>query len=119
MPTPPRHLGALIFSLSTGSCSAVNTAIPPITSIVAFVLAAVIFGAAVASGASGSPAVSFKKDVAPLLQRRCVTCHGEESAKGGYRLDTFARLSKAGESDLAPIVPHLSTTALIQRIREA
>ncbi|HYR57029.1 MAG TPA: c-type cytochrome domain-containing protein, partial [Chthoniobacteraceae bacterium] len=48
--------------------------------------------------------VSFRKEIAPLLQRRCAACHGEDSAKGGYRLDSFQRMSKAGESDLAPIV---------------
>ncbi len=48
--------------------------------------------------------MSFRKDVAPLLQRRCAACHNEDSAKGGYRLDTFARLTHAGESELAPLV---------------
>ena len=48
--------------------------------------------------------VSFRRDVAPVFQRRCVACHGEESAKGGYRLDTFARLTKSGESELLPLV---------------
>jgi hypothetical protein len=55
--------------------------------------------------ARGEVPVSFRKDIAPLLQRRCAACHGEDSAKGGYRLDTFKRLSKAGDSDLTPIVP--------------
>ena len=58
---------------------------------------------AVASSMADAP-VSFRKDIAPLLQRRCVACHGEESAKGRYRLDTFARLVKAGESDLPPLI---------------
>jgi WD40 repeat protein len=49
--------------------------------------------------------VSFQKEIAPLLQRRCASCHDAESNKGKYRLDTFARLFKAGETDLAPIVP--------------
>ena len=49
--------------------------------------------------------VSFRKDIAPLLQRRCAACHGEDSAKGGYRLDSFKRMSKAGDSDLAPLTP--------------
>jgi WD40 repeat protein len=48
--------------------------------------------------------VSFRKDIAPILQRRCVACHGEESAKGGYRLDSFQLLSKPGESELPPVV---------------
>jgi hypothetical protein len=48
--------------------------------------------------------VSFQKDIAPLLQRRCASCHDAESSKGRYRLDSFARMMKPGESDLAPIV---------------
>lgn len=47
--------------------------------------------------------MSFRKQIAPLLQRRCAACHGEDSAKGGYRLDTFQRMSRAGDSDLAPL----------------
>ena len=63
-------------------------------------LAALFGGSSVAAEAS----VSFRKDIAPLLQRRCAACHGEDSAKGGYRLDTFQRMSKAGDSDLTPVV---------------
>ena len=60
---------------------------------------------ACASGLQAEEApVSFRKDVAPVLQRRCVACHGEESAKGGYRLDSFARLARTGESELLPLV---------------
>jgi WD40 repeat protein len=48
--------------------------------------------------------VSFQKEIAPLLQRRCASCHDAESNKGKYRLDTFARMMKPGDSDQAPIV---------------
>ena len=48
--------------------------------------------------------VSFRREVAPLLHRRCAACHGEENAKGGYRLDSFEWMSKAGDSDAAPLV---------------
>lgn len=57
-----------------------------------------------ACAASGAP-VSFQKEIAPLLQRRCASCHDAESNKGKYRLDTFTRLIKLGDTDLAPIVP--------------
>ena len=57
-----------------------------------------------ASLQAGPPPVSFRRDIAPLLQRRCAVCHSEESAKGGYRLDSYRLLAKAGESDLAPLV---------------
>ena len=56
-------------------------------------------------------AVSFRAEIAPLLHRRCAACHNEDSAKGRYRLDSLARLLKAGESDLPPVVagkPHES-----------
>lgn len=56
------------------------------------------------TAAQAESPVSFGKDIAPLLQRRCVACHGEESTKGGYRLDSFQRLSKAGDSDLPSLV---------------
>src|SRR5437773_2036891 len=48
--------------------------------------------------------VSFRTDIAPLLQRRCAACHCEESAKGGYRLDTFQLLQKPGDGGDAPVV---------------
>jgi mono/diheme cytochrome c family protein len=51
-------------------------------------------------GTRAETPVSFTREVAPLLQRRCAACHGEENAKGGYRLDTFAALLKPGDSDL-------------------
>src|SRR5688572_28425455 len=60
-------------------------------------------------GASADPAeetrtVSFQRDIAPLLQRRCLNCHNEDSAKGGYRLHTFEHLLQPGDSELAPVV---------------
>ena len=61
-----------------------------------------LFALVLAAGAAEP--VSFRREVAPLLQRRCATCHGEENAKGGYRLDSFERLGKAGDSDAAPLV---------------
>jgi len=43
-------------------------------------------------------AVSFVRDIAPILQRRCVACHGGEKAEGGWRADSLAALIKAGAS---------------------
>ncbi|MEQ1860045.1 MAG: c-type cytochrome domain-containing protein [Chthoniobacteraceae bacterium] len=54
--------------------------------------------------ASAAP-VSFRAEVAPLLQRRCATCHSAENPKGRYKLDTFARLMKPGQSDLPAVTP--------------
>lgn len=47
------------------------------------------------------PPVSFRKDIAPLLQDGCLACHGPKKAEGGYRVDSFERAMKAGESGTA------------------
>jgi WD40 repeat protein len=57
-----------------------------------------------ADTAESSNSVSFSKAIAPLLQQKCVTCHGPEKTKGGYQLHTFAALMKPGESKEAPVV---------------
>ena len=44
--------------------------------------------------APAADAVSFSREVAPILQRSCVGCHKEGKAKGKYRLDTYAQLAK-------------------------
>lgn len=93
-----------------------NTAIVPAPITAAVLWIAACLASACAESAPNSPAVSFKKDIAPLLQRRCVACHGEESAKGGYRVDTFARLGKAGESDLPAIVAHKAGDSELYRL---
>lgn len=36
--------------------------------------------------------ISFAGEVAPILVRRCLACHGPRKAFAGYRVDTFARL---------------------------
>jgi hypothetical protein len=48
--------------------------------------------------------VSFKGEVAPILVERCQTCHNPEKNKGGYQLNSFETMMKAGESKNAPIV---------------
>src|SRR5438093_3337486 len=42
--------------------------------------------------------VSFKRDVAPLLLNNCLACHGPKKSEGGYRIDTFERLTAEGDS---------------------
>ena len=82
--------------------------------------AALLIASALAEDSAPARPVSFRKEIAPLLQRRCAACHSEESAKGGYRLDTFQLLSKAGESELAPLVAgHAEKSELYQLLLES
>src|SRR5260221_3277902 len=76
----------------------------PFAQMLAGILCAAVVGVVGAEVRPVGKPVSFRREIAPLLQRRCAACHGEESAKGGYRLDSYKLMSKAGESDLAPIV---------------
>jgi mono/diheme cytochrome c family protein len=64
-----------------------------------------------------SNAVGFSRDLAPVLAKKCVACHGPEKSKGHFRLDSFDWLMKAGESKSAPIVPgHPEQSELVRRI---
>ncbi len=47
---------------------------------------------------------AFERDVAPILSRRCLSCHNEDQHKGGLSLQTRAAALKGGESG-AVIVP--------------
>src|SRR5438093_806714 len=52
---------------------------------------------------AAAPGVSFSRDVAPIFQQKCVSCHNPEKAKGKYRLHTFAELMKPGDSKSPPV----------------
>jgi len=48
--------------------------------------------------ASGEEAkVDFAKDIQPILEFNCVTCHNSEKTKGGLRFDLRAEFLKGGE----------------------
>ena len=42
--------------------------------------------------------VSFTREIAPLLQSQCLACHNARKAEGAFRVDSFERVSQAGES---------------------
>jgi WD40 repeat protein len=47
-------------------------------------------------------AVSFRRDIAPMLVQKCQACHGPDKAESNYRVDTFAHAKTAGDNELAP-----------------
>jgi WD40 repeat protein len=51
----------------------------------------------------GQDAVSFKADIAPILINHCLACHGPKKAEGGYRVDTYERFLREGDSGAAAI----------------
>ena len=42
-----------------------------------------------AKGGKGSPQLTFQKDIQPLLQEYCFSCHGEGKKKGDLALDIY------------------------------
>ena len=65
----------------------------------------------------GTPQPMFAGLVAPVLKRKCLSCHRTDKQKGDLNMETYANLIKGGKngSPIAPGKPDESL--LIQRIR--
>src|SRR5689334_22882196 len=49
--------------------------------------------------------VDFARDVRPILEARCYTCHGPTRQRSGLRLDTRAGVLKGGDTLGPSVVP--------------
>jgi WD40 repeat protein/mono/diheme cytochrome c family protein len=58
-----------------------------------------------ASSPAAAPAISFDKDIRPILQVNCQGCHQPAKAEGKLVLTTHAGLLKAGETGEVAVVP--------------
>jgi hypothetical protein len=74
-----------------------------------FVLAAIVL--APSYGADEQP-VDFARDIQPLLQAHCISCHGPSKARGQLRLDSETLAFKGGLTGKA-IVPRKSGESLL------
>ncbi len=72
-------------------------------------LALVLLGGGVAVAAP-----NFETEIRPLLEKKCVVCHGPEKKKNGFRLDTREFLLAGGEGGVA-VVPGKSEQSLIYK----
>jgi WD40 repeat protein len=64
----------------------------------ALFLVLICFGLGPAARADDAPKpVSFREQVAPILVRKCLGCHNEKKASGGYSMATFALIKKGGK----------------------
>ncbi len=57
----------------------------------------------------------YVRDIKPLLQKKCLGCHGPANAVHGLRLDTRAGALKGGNSGAPALVPGKSAESLIIR----
>ena len=64
-----------------------------------------------------SQGVDFHRDVQPILENHCFSCHQGPKAKGGLHLDQRAGALRGGEGDGPAVVPrHPGRSALFQRV---
>ncbi len=58
----------------------------------------------------------FTDKVKPLLDSRCLSCHGPDKVKGGLRMDSRAALLKGGESGPALVLDKPDESLLLQAV---
>lgn len=78
-------------------------------------LLAVTIGAATIGPASAAP-LDFVRDVRPIFEQRCVSCHGAGKQKGGLRLDRKADALRGGEHFTPLIKPGNAAGSPLLRI---
>src|SRR4051812_41545310 len=84
-----------------------------------FVLAALTGGLhpPLASAEGDPKAVSFEKDVLPVLKENCFKCHDAAKRRAGLRLDVRSLAVKGAESGKPGIVPgKAAASELVRRI---
>ena len=59
-------------------------------------------GACLTTVATAQPTPDFARDIQPLLQSRCLTCHGEKLHMHGLRLDRKDAASLYGDREAGP-----------------
>jgi len=61
-------------------------------------------------------AVSYAKEIAPLFERSCVSCHRPQKHKGGLRMDSYEQLMAGGEDGAAVSPGDPKGSELIRRV---
>lgn len=107
------HFGG---SLTHGSDYLVRHAPGPIRSW--FVTAAATSNSNAAPQVAGpSQLPVFAAVVHPILQDKCVSCHGPEKAKGGLRLDSLEAMLKGGENGAGIVPAKPAESLVVKRMR--
>ncbi len=60
--------------------------------------------------------VHFHRQIAPILARSCMKCHGQGKAKGGFRIDSRETMLEWGESGPAVHIGKSAESLLIQLV---
>ena len=71
--------------------------------------------ALIGAACQADPIPDFARDIQPILQARCVACHGPKLQMHGLRLDRRSSAFKGGESGAPAVVPGNSAASLMIR----
>jgi hypothetical protein len=63
-----------------------------------------------------APDSFYAQHIHPVLDARCVECHGESEVKGGLRLDTYDGLMRGGADGPAVVAGKPERSMLLQRV---
>jgi uncharacterized membrane protein len=67
-------------------------------------------------GAAAAATVSFAKDILPLLQNRCVNCHGGERTSKGLSLNSFDAVMAGSENGPVVTAGDAANSSLVQMV---
>ena len=66
----------------------------------------------------GAAAVSFAKDVLPILESRCVKCHGGEKTEKGLNMTSYEHLIAGSEKGPVLVAGDAANSKLIQLVEQ-
>lgn len=58
-------------------------------------------------------AIVYKDIIAPILEAKCVACHGDKKSKGKLRMNTYASLLKGGSDGATTVIPNKAGDSLM------
>jgi WD40 repeat protein len=80
--------------------------------------AAVMLSLLASSARAADQPVSFVRDIAPILQANCISCHSQRLKDGELAVDTHASLLKGGESGAVVVPGKSKESPLATTLRE-
>ncbi len=74
--------------------------------------------AAIVAAPAGTVKVSFAKDVLPILQSRCVKCHGSEKTEKALDMTSYEQLMAGSENGTVVVAGDPANSKFIQLIQQ-
>ncbi|MDG2222162.1 MAG: DUF1553 domain-containing protein [Rubripirellula sp.] len=76
----------------------------------------VLLGLICLAGAQGAEAPDFDREIRPIFEQKCFSCHGPEKQKSGLRVDRRASMLKGGDYGEPTLVPGNSADSFLIQV---